>query len=376
MVCNRFRNRLQNPKMPTQPMQTRRTTLADVARAAGVSKATASRVLGGSADRVSDELRERVLRAAADLDYVPNPHAQALARAVSPLVALIVHDIADPYFSEIARGVFHAAAESDRLVMICNTFRDPDRELAYLRTLRAQRVQAVLVAGTARSGFGARLGGRRRARPLPGRRRSGGGDGRRPRLPGGRARRPGRRQTGGRAPAGVGSSPDGGDRRAVGCGLGRRAPGWFPRRSRRLGGTRAGGGALRLHPAGRGRCRGRDPRRPPGDHGDLRPQRSHGRRRHPPARRGRPSCARRRLGGGIRRHALAEDLQPPSPRSGSCSPSWGRKRCAWRSTAPPGTRRACSRPLSSPEAPPPPSMAVEVALFPDSPADGGLGSSP
>ncbi|MFO7293176.1 MAG: LacI family DNA-binding transcriptional regulator [Actinomycetes bacterium] len=134
-------------------MQTRRTTLADVARAAGVSKATASRVLGGSADRVSDELRERVLRAAADLDYVPNPHAQALARAVSPLVALIVHDVADPYFSEIARGVFHAAAESDRLVMICNTFRDPDRELAYLRTLRAQRVQAVLVAGTARSGF-------------------------------------------------------------------------------------------------------------------------------------------------------------------------------------------------------------------------------
>jgi len=134
-------------------MQTRRTTLADVARAAGVSKATASRVLGGSADRVSDDLRQRVLAAAADLDYVPNPHAQALAKATSPLVALIVHDVADPYFSEIARGALEAAAESDRLVMICNTFRNPDRELAYLRAMRAQRVQAVLVAGTSRSGL-------------------------------------------------------------------------------------------------------------------------------------------------------------------------------------------------------------------------------
>lgn len=139
-------------------MQTSRTTLSDVAAEAGVSKATASRVLSGSRDRVSEELTERVLRAASRLDYVPNPHAQALATAASPLAAVIVHDVADPYFSEIARGALRVAAVEDRLVMICNTFRDPEREVAYLRELRIQRVHAVLVAGSSTSGLD--IGGR------------------------------------------------------------------------------------------------------------------------------------------------------------------------------------------------------------------------
>ena len=58
-------------------MQAQRSTLLDVARMAGVSKATASRVLSGSRDRVSDRLAEKVLEAASRLDYRPNPHAQA-----------------------------------------------------------------------------------------------------------------------------------------------------------------------------------------------------------------------------------------------------------------------------------------------------------
>lgn len=138
-------------------MQTSRSTLADVAQRAGVSKATASRVLGGSRDRVSPGLTERVMQAAAELKYVPNPHAQALARAASPSVALIVHDIDDPYFSEIARGALGAAARHERLVMIGTTFRDPEREVAYVREMRAQQIHAILLAGSSRRGFA--LGG-------------------------------------------------------------------------------------------------------------------------------------------------------------------------------------------------------------------------
>ena len=134
-------------------MQTRRSTLADVAQRAGVSKATASRVLGGSQDRVSPRLTEAVMEAAAALSYVPNPHAQALARASSPAVALIVHDIDDPYFSEIARGALGAAARHERLVMIGTTFRDPEREVAYVREMRAQQIHAILLAGSSRRGF-------------------------------------------------------------------------------------------------------------------------------------------------------------------------------------------------------------------------------
>ncbi len=82
-----------------------RPTLADVAAAAGVSLATASRVLSGSRQAVSPELHARVVEAARRLQYVPNAHAQALVRSTNPTVGLIVHDGSDPYFSEIARGV-------------------------------------------------------------------------------------------------------------------------------------------------------------------------------------------------------------------------------------------------------------------------------
>jgi len=124
-------------------------TIVDVAARAGVSKATASRVLAGSRDRVSDGLAARVLEAASKLNYVPNRNARALARSESDTIGLIVHDVSDPYFSEIARGVLAAAAAEDRLVVICNTYRDPAAEARYIAELRAQRVSAVLLAGSA-----------------------------------------------------------------------------------------------------------------------------------------------------------------------------------------------------------------------------------
>lgn len=123
-------------------------TLTDVARRAGVSLATASRALGASRDRVSEELALRVLDAARALDYVPNAHAKALARASSTTIGLVVHDVSDPYFSEIARGVLRVASERDHLVLICNSYRDPERELAYVAELRAQRVHSILMAGS------------------------------------------------------------------------------------------------------------------------------------------------------------------------------------------------------------------------------------
>src|SRR5688500_3076377 len=135
-------------------------TLADVARRAGVSQATASRVINDSSYPVTAELRRRVLAAAEELHYVPNAHAQALVHARSRTVGVIVHDLSDPYFSEIMRGMQRVAAAQDRLVMICNTYRDLDRELAYVRLLHAQRVEALILAGSGYDDrqFSARLG--------------------------------------------------------------------------------------------------------------------------------------------------------------------------------------------------------------------------
>jgi LacI family transcriptional regulator len=124
-------------------------TLQDVARQAGVSLATASRVLNGTA-QVRDALRERVLAAAGDLAYTPNAHAQALASASSKVIGVICHDVSDPYFASVARGVMRAAADRGMLVMLASTFRDPAREIEYIAMLRAQRARAILLIG---SGF-------------------------------------------------------------------------------------------------------------------------------------------------------------------------------------------------------------------------------
>jgi LacI family transcriptional regulator len=124
------------------------TTLADVARQAGVSPATVSRIVSGSTKAVSDELRERVLKVVEELQYVPNAHAQLLARSDRATVGVIVHDVSDPYFAEITRGLQRVASEQGRLVIICNSYRDPDRELAYVELLRAQQAEAIILAGS------------------------------------------------------------------------------------------------------------------------------------------------------------------------------------------------------------------------------------
>ena len=123
-------------------------TLSDVARRAGVSLATASRVINGSSRTVRKPFRDRVLRAASELRYTPNAHAQAIARGTSNVVGLVVHDISDPYFASIAAGVMRSAEEVGMAVLLGSTWRDPDRELSYVAMLRSQRVRALIVAGS------------------------------------------------------------------------------------------------------------------------------------------------------------------------------------------------------------------------------------
>ncbi|GLY71561.1 LacI family DNA-binding transcriptional regulator [Amycolatopsis taiwanensis] len=122
--------------------------LRDVARRAGVSVPTASRVLSGADYRVSDDLRARVERAARELDYVPNAQAQALLQGNAGTVGVLAGDVRDPYFSEIINGVHAAATVRKLLVTICNTDRDVARELEYFRLLQAHRTGIVIIAGS------------------------------------------------------------------------------------------------------------------------------------------------------------------------------------------------------------------------------------
>lgn len=123
-------------------------TLAEVAKLAGVSPATASRVLNGSARKPGEDIAERVRQAAESLGYVANAQAQALAKSSTGLVGLVVHDIADPYFSAIARGVQQVAREQRLMVLLATTGGTPADEREAVAAFAARRADSIVIAGT------------------------------------------------------------------------------------------------------------------------------------------------------------------------------------------------------------------------------------
>ncbi len=131
-------------------------TLSDVARAADVSLATASRVLNGSARMPAEPLRQRVRAAARRLGYVPNASAQALARSSSGLIGLVIQDLENPYFAAIAAGFQRAAGADGQLVLLAQTGGETAATTAALRGLNAQRADGVLMIGSLNLGVAER----------------------------------------------------------------------------------------------------------------------------------------------------------------------------------------------------------------------------
>lgn len=119
-------------------------TMREVARRAGVSLATVSRVLNNT-EYISEETRRRVLAAVREFNYFKNVHARRLATGRSDLFGLVISEIANPYFPEIIRG-FQAMAWSRGFdVLLCNTEYDLERTNAVMRKLRESDVRGVAI---------------------------------------------------------------------------------------------------------------------------------------------------------------------------------------------------------------------------------------
>ncbi|HYN49542.1 MAG TPA: LacI family DNA-binding transcriptional regulator [Thermoleophilaceae bacterium] len=131
-------------------MTTRRSSgsLADVGRRAGVSIATASRVLNGSSHPVSEATRERVLEAARELGYSPSALARALVTRRSRIIGVMVGDIVDAYFAEITRGVEDVAGRAGYMTIICNADRRTEMEIDQLAVLCDYQAEGVIFAGS------------------------------------------------------------------------------------------------------------------------------------------------------------------------------------------------------------------------------------
>ncbi|RWX80965.1 LacI family transcriptional regulator [Neorhizobium lilium] len=119
-------------------------TVTDVAREAGVAKATAARVLGGYGI-VSDRIRTKVLAAAEKLDYRPNELARSMTTGRSGTIGVIVGDIENPFFSSAVRGITDAARASGFTVILMNSSEDVEAEKSAIKTLMAKRVDGLIV---------------------------------------------------------------------------------------------------------------------------------------------------------------------------------------------------------------------------------------
>ncbi len=119
-------------------------TISDIARLAGVSRATVSGVLNQS-PAVGEKTKARVLAIIAEHNYKPNEVARALARKQTGMIGLLVKDISNPLYSQIALGVEQACAQRGYSVIMGNTHKEHEREIANINLLKRRRVDGLII---------------------------------------------------------------------------------------------------------------------------------------------------------------------------------------------------------------------------------------
>ena len=124
-----------------------RVTMADVAREAGVSLMTVSRVINDKGE-VSAATRQRVLDIVERRGYRPSGIARGLVTQRTGTLGLVVPDISNPFFSEVTRGAEHEAYAAGYNVFLCNTEEETGRELAVLESLEEKRVDGVVLCSS------------------------------------------------------------------------------------------------------------------------------------------------------------------------------------------------------------------------------------
>lgn len=126
-------------------------TIKDVAELAGVSVATASRVLSESGYPVRPVLQQKVREAAEKLEYAPNTMAQSLRREICRDIALIIPNLSNPFYLQAVLGVGEGLASGDYNLIFCNTMHDPQRERNFLKQLYERQVKGVILSSVEES---------------------------------------------------------------------------------------------------------------------------------------------------------------------------------------------------------------------------------
>lgn len=124
----------------------RKTTLLDIAKAVNVSKTTVSMVLNNKENNISKETKEKIFKAAKELNYVPNYLAKSLITKRSYSIGVIVPDIQNPFFSEMAKGIEKIAEENGYSIILCNTLNSKRRENEHIKLLMSKAIDGLIIA--------------------------------------------------------------------------------------------------------------------------------------------------------------------------------------------------------------------------------------
>lgn len=122
-----------------------RVTIQDVARHAGVSKASVSRFIGEDRDLLSELIAGRIEKAIDELGYRPNQMARGLKRGRTRLIGMLVADIRNPYSVAVMHGVETACRRHGYSLVVCNTGQDDEQERQHLAALRSYNVEGLIV---------------------------------------------------------------------------------------------------------------------------------------------------------------------------------------------------------------------------------------
>ncbi|MBN1624139.1 MAG: LacI family DNA-binding transcriptional regulator [Clostridia bacterium] len=118
-------------------------TILDVAKLAGVSRSTVSRVISGNGV-VKSETRDKILHAIENLNYSPSYFAQGIKTGKTKMLAMLIPDYSNLYYGEMYRGIEQVALENGYMVMICNTDKSSTRERIYAEELRKREVDGII----------------------------------------------------------------------------------------------------------------------------------------------------------------------------------------------------------------------------------------
>lgn len=129
----------------------RRVTIVDIARAAGVSKSTVSLVLNGS-DRVRPQTRDAVRKAMDELDYVYNRNAANLRHPETRIVGMVINDLTNPFYTELAVGIEHVLRTSGYVPFLAHTSESVLRQAEVVRSMAEHGASGLILAPTLDSG--------------------------------------------------------------------------------------------------------------------------------------------------------------------------------------------------------------------------------